>query len=258
MARGALVSMFVLAVFFGAGLFRLTEIAVDALLRLVDRQDQAVSFWAAFVIAAAVVGTGLFMQLRSYRQMTKRMAMMSALQSEGDVVPFYRPGEGPVEPSATIVDRAHSSLERVIGIGQTRVADDISIELIALELRRATGRLTVVVHDPVGQAQQERFAWAADGSQPDIRNMPFPLQPVLRIEDNLGTTYELDQAGGGGDSASYRLLFVFVPRPPREARTLSVVVDRLTDHPSGMNIRRTTERTVEGPWRFDIDLTERE
>jgi hypothetical protein len=136
-----------------------------------------------------------------------------------------------------LIDR--SPLRRVVGVGQTLTADGATVECIAIELRDDGGRGLLRSMTPGGR----HIGTESVGQQ--------PIDPVPRLEDDLGTAYAVTMPQWRGDEYSSEMLFRFTPVPPAEARQLVIRAPRAW--PYGPSNGASTEDW----WSFEVDLTAR-
>lgn len=128
-----------------------------------------------------------------------------------------------------------SALDRVIGIGQANEASGVLVEMIALEIREAGG----VLHWRT-QTSEDRLLGDAD----------------IAFSDDAGTTYQLMPSGWSGSGREARGETLVVPKPPHEARTLTIEVRSFgrmdwMPFPAPMSPAR---EEVAGSWQFEISL----
>jgi hypothetical protein len=135
-----------------------------------------------------------------------------------------------------LIDR--SPLSRVVGVGQTQTRDGATVEYIAIELRHAGGRGLLRSMTPGGR----QFGPESVGAH--------PINPVPRLEDDLGTAYAVTMPQWTGDERNSEMLFRFAPVPPAEARRLVIRAPRAW--PYGPASGASTEVW----WSFEVDLTE--
>lgn len=133
-----------------------------------------------------------------------------------------------------------SALRQVIGMGRSSVANGVTVELIAIEVREAGCRCLL------------RFRLA--GAEMDGELYRPVGSPEVTVVDDLSTRYEtgmadISQSGTGGEAS-----FHFAPPPPADARRLTIVIKRFEEP------RLPPERSpsspggdTPGPWTFDVE-----
>lgn len=151
-------------------------------------------------------------------------------------------GRGLSEPDVGLVDELirdsarvaavdQGELRRVIAVGQAAEATDVTVELIAVELR-ADGGVAVLAartRPPMGPAGNAMH---------------------VSVTDDAGTTYAAagQQAGGSGTTVS-RHEVRFAPAPPPAASLLTIRIDSFVGwFPRGDVV------AVTGPWEFQLDV----
>ncbi len=133
-----------------------------------------------------------------------------------------------------------SPLQRVIGVGKTSVAQGVTVELLAIEVRQAGCRGLLRFRTPGGASNPETF-------------MPMG-PPEVAVADDRATHYEtgaasMSQSGTGGEAG-----FNFAPPPPADARRLTITIHRFEGRLHPPRSRVPPWREVPGPWAFDIEL----
>lgn len=120
--------------------------------------------------------------------------------------PWQRPA---IPPSADEIERLQlnqdplivtdrSPLVRVIGVGEAQSADGVTVECVSLELRESGGRGLLRTH----------AAGGLHGPWPEGR---VPTNPTPRLEDDLGTAYEVTMPGWTGGDRDAEMVFRFAP-----------------------------------------------
>ena len=125
-----------------------------------------------------------------------------------DAVPGSMFGE---EDAARMLDtsmgnfegRNSSALDRVVGIGQAVEASGVVVEMIALEVREGGGVLY----------------WRTETSEDQMLG-----DADIAFSDDLGTTYQVMPSGWSGSGRETRGVTLVVPKPPRDALTLTIEV----------------------------------
>jgi hypothetical protein len=153
------------------------------------------------------------------------------------------PGSMSGEDTARILDMSMTNfevgmsvLERVIGIGQANEAGGIRVEMIALEIREAGG----VLHWRT-QTSEDRMLGDAD----------------IAFSDDAGTTYQVMPKGWSGSGHESSGETLVVPKPPEEARTLTIEV-RSFGRMGWMAPPPSMSRPMDvtrGSLRFEVSLT---
>ncbi len=158
-------------------------------------------------------------------------------------IPGQRPGRGDDQVLAE-VDRweeigrkAGSPLRRVIGVGRAVSENEVTVELLAVEIREAV----MLVH------------WRASAGTDDLLGMPD-----VAVHDGEGRAYECvgGSASGSmsGSGHEWRGSCLAMPSPP-EAGTLTIEFRAFgqTDW-AGYGPAEERRRDVAGSWRFIVDL----
>jgi Clp amino terminal domain, pathogenicity island component len=134
-----------------------------------------------------------------------------------------------LELSRWYVDIGASPLRRVVGIGQVASDADISVELIALEIRAAGCVLYWKAHSVSGR----------------------PLgEPQFVMSDDAGTEYGVRPAGWTGSGREMKGEALVVPGPPEEAASMRVEL-------TGFAARRFPpmgSEDVRGTWQFEFAI----
>ena len=130
-----------------------------------------------------------------------------------------------------------SPLVRVVAVGATAIAAGVAVELVTLEVRGA------------GTSAWLRFR-AADPAD-ETRHLG---DPELTVRDDAGTEYEVGASvasryGGGGEARA-----VIVPRPPDNARALTLSVARIVRPALPAELPNPFDESVAGPWTFTVSL----
>lgn len=125
----------------------------------------------------------------------------------------------------------------VVGVGERTTVSDVTIELLAVEIRERAGRLSVVVRSP----RQELTM----GS------------PMSRMTDDLGTEYLVVPGNWGSSGSGARAEYLFVPAPPPQARSLTVEFTELAALPFPPMIGPLRGSPTRGPWTFKVPLQQR-
>jgi len=238
------------------GLFAVTEAAVATALAVLGQPPTALPAlvaWVSVAVLAAIVAGMLWRLRRSTLSDYGRISVMGPESTEGEL----REG-GRLDRLLQSAGRS-SRLIRVVGVGQYVTVGEVTVELIAIELREQLSRLTVVIRDQQGRAEEDRRrAQLSNKMAPERDDIWVPLRPVLRLADDAGTNYAVLLVGGGGSGAEYRYEFLIGPHIPAGARRLTVLIEQLTDEPEfGYPGRPREARVVSGPWRFDVGLDDR-
>ncbi|MDP2350019.1 MAG: hypothetical protein Q8M74_02560 [Chloroflexota bacterium] len=136
-----------------------------------------------------------------------------------------------------------SPLRRVIGVGASASTDDLTVELIAIELRDAGGRGLLRFRSQIGRMGGSQYAMVGE--------------PEVDVTDDVGTYYEVGLGGWSGSQDGGDAEFTFAPRPPDDARRLSIVVERFRESrlPPGHELSGPPDGIV-GPWKFTVEIAE--
>lgn len=255
------------------GVTRIVEVAVSVATRDLGREQPTLAFVVGVAAAALLValwaGTWLRSTLRSRQRYWwhSRSGHLhgSSSASQADVEPVgpaLDTGAALTPAMRSFIDFMKSgeqgSLRRVIGIGRTVSVADITLELLALEIRDGVARLTFVVNDSEQARREIGLRDLALRRNPAPDDFPSILRPELHVTDDLGTTYQVFPGGGGGSGGggTWRGELQFAPSPPASATSLLISIDRLTDQLwfGGMRGQTRPPRVVQGPWTFDVSL----
>lgn len=134
-----------------------------------------------------------------------------------------------------------SVLQRVIGIGGTVHAQEISVEFISVEFRELGGAVSIRAS---GANQVFRPAPGAHFAFPD-----------LGMTDDVGTEYHVFPAGGGGGEDQMQYEFRFVPAIAAEATSLTLAIhDFAARWPLPTADVPAVDSARNSPWRVDVDL----
>jgi hypothetical protein len=129
-----------------------------------------------------------------------------------------------------------SALVQVVGIGRTVVAAELTVDLIAMEIRE----------------QGAVIYWRARSTREGLL-----LSADVSISDDLGTAYHVIQGGGGGDSHAWEGQTLVLPSPPAAAHlTITLKSFGPSDHMPPLP-HLPAER-VPGPWRFEVSMPPRD
>jgi hypothetical protein len=142
-----------------------------------------------------------------------------------------------LDMSMTNFEVGMSALDRVIGIGQANEAAGVLVEMIALEIREAGG----VLHWRT-RTSEDRMLGDAD----------------ISFSDDAGTAYQVMPSGWSGSGRESSGETLLVPKPPQEARTLTIEVrsfGRMDWMPLPPSMSRPMDVTT-GPWRFEVSLSQ--
>lgn len=124
-----------------------------------------------------------------------------------------------------------SPLDRVIAVGQATESSGITVELIAIEVRRA-GAIA---------------SWRARPA-----NDVLLFDADVRVSGGTGAEYVAHAAGHEGSDLHWSGLSVFMPPPPVGARLTIEILSfgPPIDHEVP---RGASKRHIHGPWRFTVD-----
>jgi hypothetical protein len=129
-----------------------------------------------------------------------------------------------------------SALVQVVGIGRTVVAAELTVDLLAMEIRE----------------QGAVIYWRARSTREGLL-----LSADVSISDDLGTAYHVIQGGGGGDSHAWEGQTLVLPSPPAAAHlTITLKSFGPSDHMPPLP-HLPAER-VPGPWRFEVSMPPRD
>jgi len=137
---------------------------------------------------------------------------------------------GTLETARWVVDIAGSPLERVVGIGQVVVDADVSVELIALEVRGAGCVLYAKAHP-----EQERRLGL----------------PRCAVYDDAGTDYRVELANWTGTEREVKGEFLVAPALPNEAMTMRI---DLSGFDAWMIPPSMASEDVRGTWHFEFAI----
>jgi hypothetical protein len=145
-----------------------------------------------------------------------------------------------IEDAAALHGFGTDRLVRVIGIGQTREDQGVTLELIALEVRQHACRLI----------------WRARSQSRDLG-----LGLVLSVTDDLDTAYRVITGGGSAGGGLNGVMshadgeMMVAPTPPAGATRLTIAVTSVEGSRSMSPFlgERSTAGT-DGDWRFEIEL----
>jgi len=135
-----------------------------------------------------------------------------------------------------------SALREVIGVGALAVVGDLTVELIAIEIRDAGCRGILRFRSGRGEIDATR---------------PFtPLgEPEVTVADDLSTGYETGLAGWSGSATGGEAEFHFAPRPPADAHRLTIVIERFRESRLPPDPRWSGPPAgTPGPWVFDVEI----
>ena len=125
-----------------------------------------------------------------------------------------------------------SPLLGVIGIGRSADASDITVELLAIELRA----LGAVLH------------WRAHSDREGLL-----LSAAVSVADQRGTSYRVIAGGGGGNASAWEGQTFVLPPPPAGAR-LSITLSSFGPYEDRPMPDFLPSGSLPGPWRFEVDL----
>lgn len=125
-----------------------------------------------------------------------------------------------------------SPLLQVVGIGRTVEAAEVTVDLLAVEVRQ---RGAVIYWR--ARSAREAILLAAD----------------VAVTDERGTTYHVIQGGGSGSAQAWEGQTHVIPAPPVGARlTITLTSFGPSDHlPPPLHV--PTDRVV-GPWSFEVEV----
>lgn len=161
--------------------------------------------------------------------------MTQELRSTGESGPAWD-RESMEAASALMEDFERSVLTRVIGVGATRRAEDVDVELLAVELRDSGGAISL------------RASGRLPVPRPGEIGMP---SPDVSLGDDVGTRYTVVPAGGSGGQYAYAYEFRFAPAPPPAATVLNVGISRFSPW---MKPASSHAALTNAPWGFSVPL----
>jgi hypothetical protein len=249
------------------GVARIVEIATNVATRAFGREDATLSFLAGATatVVLVVLMTGAWLRSKrrsrgfSWTSDSGVSAAGTSFETHGSRgIDEGGPSMEEMRPFMDFVEQGNEgALRRVVGIGRSASAGEVTFELLALEIREVVARLTFVFYDPEQERREFGIRDVVRRRQPNPNDFSSLLQPRLTLSDDVGTRYQVFPSGGGGGSAgTWRGEVQFVPAPPPGATLLHVSVDRLTDQFwfGAMPGRTRPPRVIEGPWVFDVEL----
>lgn len=138
-----------------------------------------------------------------------------------------------------------SALREVIGVGASSVVRDLTVELIAIEIRE------------VGCRGILRFR-SGNSEMDATQSFTAIGEPEVTVADDLSTGYETGLAGWSGSATGGEAEFHFAPRPPADARRLTIIIERFRESrlPPGQPWSGPPEGTP-GPWVFAVEIEHR-
>lgn len=122
-----------------------------------------------------------------------------------------------------------SALHAVIGVGASSIVGDLTVELIAIEIREAGCRGIL------------RFRFS--GGEPEVT-----------VTDDRGTPYETGLASWSGSANGGQAEFHFAPRPPADAHQLTIVIERFRESRFPPELRHGPAEGTPGPWEFPVEI----
>ena len=144
----------------------------------------------------------------------------------------WRPSPNVLADWETVRAIPRSPLVRVVGVGRTATAADLTVDLLALEVREAG----VVIY------------WRARSTREVIL-----LSADVSIADDRATAYHVIPGGGSGNPEAWEGQSFFLPVPPAGVR-LAITLTSFgpsPDRPLPANV--PTDR-IFGPWQFEVDI----
>lgn len=136
---------------------------------------------------------------------------------------------------------AGSPLVQVVAVGDISTDVDVSVELIAAEVRQRGGRCILRVHVP--QSLGKMAFWGFGSGSPTLR-------------DDRGTAYRVILARrSSGEGGAADLDLVFEPATPSDAQVLRLSIQRMAFAISGTRESVAPGiRYLDGTWAFEIPL----
>ena len=134
-----------------------------------------------------------------------------------------------------------SALREVIGVGASSTQGEVTVELIAIEIREEGCRGIL----------RYRSVIEIDESRPFTR---FG-EPEVTVTDGVGTHYETGLASWSGSTSGGEAGFHFAPPPPNDAGPLTITINRFRESrlPPGHPFSGPPEG-ISGPWTFVVDV----
>jgi hypothetical protein len=129
-----------------------------------------------------------------------------------------------------------SPLIQVLGVGRPMLAADVTVDLLAIEIRQQGA----VIH------------WRARSAREAIL-----LSADVSVVDDRGTSYHVVHGGGSGSAEAWEGQTHFLPAPRVDTRlTITLKSFGPNDHiPLPTHV--PTDR-VEGPWLFEVEIPSRD
>lgn len=134
-----------------------------------------------------------------------------------------------------------SALREVIGVGAASVVHDLTVELIAIEIREA-GCRGILRFTSAMAGIDEAHPFAALG------------EPEVTVADELDTAYETGLGSWSGSPTRGEAEFHFAPRPPDDAHRLSIVIQRFRESGLPPDVWSGPRDGTPGPWEFTVEI----
>ena len=135
-----------------------------------------------------------------------------------------------------------SALQSVVGVGASVVVGDLTVELIAVEIREAGCR---------GILRYRSGSGTIEDGQP----LTSIGEPEVTVADDLVTAYETGLAGWSGSASGGEAEFHFAPRPPDGAHLLTIVIERFRESRLPPDGPWSGPRDgTPGPWVFTVEI----
>jgi hypothetical protein len=122
------------------------------------------------------------------------------------------------------------------------------------------GKLTLVIRDFEAMSRRDevlkRFKANPDSiAAANFGDWPDPLNPIVRLEDDVETNYRIWPTSMSGSESEYEHAISFLPATPEAATVLTITIERLSTE-SRFPTRRAEaqSRLVEGPWLVRVPL----
>jgi len=137
-----------------------------------------------------------------------------------------------------------SALREVIGVGLTSTHGEVTVELIAIEIREQGCRGILRYRSTIEIDESRPFA-------------PFG-EPEVTIADSAGTAYRTGLASWSGSLSGGEAGFHFAPPPPDDAGQLTITIKRFREPrlPPGHRLGGAPGG-ISGPWIFVVDIQPR-
>ena len=148
----------------------------------------------------------------------------------------WRPSPGVLADWETLRAIPQSPLIQVVGVGRTVVAAELTVDLVAIEVRE----------------QGAVIYWRARSAREAIL-----LSADVSVVDDRGTGYHVIPGGGSGNAEAWEGQTYFLPVPHVGTRlTITLTSFGPNDH-MPLPIHIPTDR-ISGPWPFEVEIPSRD